>query len=343
MMKALQHLKYGDVGNLDECLKLTTTEQIPSPSSDQVLIKIHCIALNFVDYAMVRGSPFLLRFLNGFPQPNKSILGSAISGVITQIGTNVTQFSVNDQVMIDTSEVQQNGIAEYIVVSASHPGIILKPAQMSYVDAACLPVASVTALHTIRDKAKVQQNERVLIYGASGAVGFSCIQIAKYYGAHVTAIVSTRNTETAAALGADEVIDYKENENCLGEMNEKFDVVVAANGSRSIFEYKAVLKSDHGRYLCCGGSLSQIFASILLGGVMTLWSGKDGQSFGNVYSTGIREDMEFVAELMVNGKIKAVVDKSRFGLDTAVDAFEYILSGKAVGRVVIEVVSEQQK
>src|SRR5437588_3850317 len=252
-MKAVVYTKYGS----PDVLKLQEVEK-PTPKDDEALVKIHAVSINAVDWGRMRGKPAFARFLmGGFRKPKYSILGSDIAGQVEAVGKDVTQFQPGDEVF---GGVGVGGFAEYASVRESR--LLLKPANVSFEAAAAVPIAAVTALQALRDKGHVQPGQKVLINGASGGVGTFAVQLAKTFGAEVTAVCSTRNLDQARAIGADHVIDYTRED--FTKNGQRYDLILAANGDHAIAEYQRAL-SHHGICVALGGSLSQFFQGVLLG------------------------------------------------------------------------------
>lgn len=323
-MKAFVYREYGtpDVLNLEEIKKTT-------PKDDEILIKVRAVSLNKADLYMLKGEPFMLRFESGIQKPKNIILGADVSGQVEEVGKNVKQFKVGDDVFADLASSGWGGLAEY--VSAKENAFVHKPTNMSYQEAAAVPMAAVTALQSLRDKVKVQSGQKVLINGASGGVGTFALQIAKSFGAEVTAVCSTKNVEMARALGADHVIDYsKEN---FTENNQQYDLILATNGYHTLAEYKRVLTSK-GVYVCSGGTLKQIFESILLGGLMTVGTEK---KIMNLSAKPNQDDLNFVKKLIEDGKVKSVIEKI-YPFEQTPDAFRHLENGHVSGKIVITLV-----
>ena len=256
-MRAVVHEKYGspDVLELKEVQK-------PVPDDDQVLIKIRAASLNFSNLVLLKGEPFLARFAFGLRKPKFTIAGSDIAGTVEAVGKNIKQFQPGDEVFGDLSGCGWGGFAQYAAVTEQ--SIALKPSNLSFEEAAAVPMAGATALQALRDKGKVQSGQKVLINGASGGVGTFAAQIAKAFGAEVTAVVSTRNVEIAESLGVDHVIDYtKEN---FTEKEEKYDVIISVNGNYPLSAYHRVL-NQNGNFVLIGGLCISIAPSNDFGSV----------------------------------------------------------------------------
>jgi NADPH:quinone reductase-like Zn-dependent oxidoreductase len=223
------YTEYGspDVLRLKEVAK-------PTPNDDDVLIRIYAASLNAADWHLLRADPFLVRLYSGLRKPKFTILGADIAGQVEAVGENVKQFQPGDEVFGDLSGGEWGGFAEF--VCARENALALKPGNLSFEEAAAVPLAALTALHGLRDEGQIQAGQMVLIHGASGGVGTFSVQLAKYFGAEVTAVCSTKNVARSRELGADHVIDYTKED--FVQQGQRYDLIFAANGSRSIFEYR---------------------------------------------------------------------------------------------------------
>src|SRR5437764_12577350 len=201
LMKAIVCTKYGspDVLKLEEIQK-------PTPGDDEILVEVHAASVNYSNLILVRGKPFLARLGFGLLKPTLKIPGSDIAGRVVAAGRNVKQFRLGDEVFGDLSNCGRGGYAEYVCVPENV--LALKPANISFEEAAAVPEAALVALQALRDKGQIQAGQKVLIYGASGGIGTFAVQIAKYFGAAVTGVCSTRNVDMVRPIGADHVIDY---------------------------------------------------------------------------------------------------------------------------------------
>lgn len=323
-MKAVVYTEYGSV----DVLELKEIEK-PIPADDEVLVKIVAASVNAADWRLMRASPFLARLYTGLLRPTRfQILGADIAGRVEAVGKNVRQFQVGDEVFGDLSANDFGGFAEY--KSARETSLAKKPANISYEEAAAVPLAAITALHGLRDIGQIQSGQKVLIYGASGGVGTFALQLAKHFGAEVTAVCSTGNMALARALGADHVIDYTQVDPLRS--GQQYDLIFAANGNRSIFDYKRVL-TPRGTYVMAGGSTTQLFQALLLGPLISIM-GK--QKMRSVSSTPNQADLLFMKALLESGKIKAVIDR-RYPLSELPEAIRYIEAGHAKGKVIINV------
>lgn len=321
-MKAIVYTEYGT----PDVLRFVEVEK-PSPKDNEVLIKIHAASLNAGDHYVVKGEPFIARLMSGgILKPKHTIPGADVAGRIEAVGKNVTRFRVGDAVFGDLSACGWGALAEYVAVPEQ--AVILKPERLTFEEAAAVPMAAVTALQGLRDKGRIRAGQKVLINGASGGVGTYAVQLAKAFGAEVTAVCSTRNVEMARSIGADEVIDYTQND--FTRNARQYDLIIAANGDHPLSDYKRALSLD-GVYVCTGGSMRQIFQSMLQGPILSM---RGKQKFGNLMAHSNVGDLAFVSELAENGQVKPVIDRC-YPLPEAADAMRYLGEGHARGKVVI--------
>ena len=322
-MKAVVYTKYGS----PDVLQLKEVEK-PTPKDTEVLIRIHAASANAADWHLLRGDPFLLRLGYGLLKPNNTILGADIAGRVEAVGNNVTQFQPGDEVFGDISGCGLGGFAEY--VSVPEHAVISKPASMTFEEAAAVPMAAVTALQGLRDKGQIQPGQKVLIHGASGGVGTFAVQIAKAFRAEVTAVCSTRKVDLVRSIGADHVIDYTQED--FTKNGQRYDLMLAANGNRSMFAYKRAL-APTGRYVVTGGSMAQLFQAMLLG---PLLSTAGRQNMGTVLARPNQKDLACMKELLEAGKVIPVIDRC-YPLSETAEAIRYLEAGHARGKVVITV------
>jgi NADPH:quinone reductase-like Zn-dependent oxidoreductase len=323
-MKAIVYTEYGP----PDVLQLREVEK-PTPKDDEVLVKVHAASVNFGDWSFVRGKPFLVRLMSGgILKPKNEILGADIAGRVEAVGVTVKQFEPGDEVFGDISAWGFGGFAEY--VSAPENALALKPANLTFEEAAAVPMASVVALQGLRDKGQIQSGQKVLINGASGGIGTFAVQIAKSFGAEVTGVCSTRNLDMVRSLGADHVIDYTREDFARNE--GRYDLILAAAGYRSIFDYKRAL-SPKGIYVAAGGSMAQIFQPMFLGPWISMTGSK---KMGNLSARPNQKDLMFVNELLGAGKVVPVLDR-RYPLSEVPEALRYYGQGHSRGKVVITV------
>jgi NADPH:quinone reductase-like Zn-dependent oxidoreductase len=323
-MKAIVYTKYGP----PDVLQLKEVEK-PTPKDNEVLVKVHAASVNAYDWHLLRADPFLVRLMGGgLLKPKNTILGADIAGRVEAVGRNVKQFQPGDDVFGDLAAWGNGGFAEY--VSVPEHALALKPANISFEQAAAVPMAAVTALQGLRDKGKIQPGQKVLIHGASGGVGTFAVQIAKSLGAEVTAVCSTRNLDMARSIGADQVIDYTQED--FTKSRQRYDLILAVNGYHPISAYKRTL-SPKGIYVMAGGSTAQIFQALLLGPWMSMTGGK---KMGALSAKPNQKDLVFMKELLEAGKVVPVIDR-RYTLSEVAEAIRYLEEEHAMGKVVITV------
>lgn len=325
-MKAIVCTTYGS----PDVLELKEVEK-PVPKDNEVLVMVHAASVNAFDWHMLRGEPFVARLAGGLFRPKHTILGEDIAGTVEAVGRNARQFKPGDEVFGDIAACGSGGFAEF--VCAREDALAPKPANMSFAEAAAVPMAAVTALQGLRDRGKIAKGKRVLVNGAAGGVGTFAVQLAKCLGAEVIAVCSTRNLEQARSLGADKVIDYAKEDFTRG--GERYDLILGANGDRSLVDYRRALVPG-GIYVMTGGSNRQIFSALFLGPLLSLGTGK---KLGAMTARTSRKDLVFVKELIEAGKVKAVIDR-RYLLAEVAEAIRYLEEGHARGKVVITVVPD---
>ncbi len=319
-MKAVVYTKYGppDVLKIDEIEK-------PTPKENQVLIKVHAASINAADWRGMR-YPILDRLIGGgLLKPKNTRVGTDVAGRVEAVGENITQFRPGDEVF----GCAKGAFAEYVLAREAY--LALKPANSSFEKAAAVPVAALTALQGIRYAGGIRPGQKVLIQGASGGVGTFAVQLAKSFGAEVTAVCSTRNLDMARSIGADHVIDYTQED--FTRNRQCYDLIFAANGYHSLSAYKRAL-NPQGVYVCAGGALPQIFQAMLLGS----WMSRNGdKKMGNMgIAKVIQADLVTLGELLEAGKIAPFIDRS-YPLSEFSEAMRYVVEKHAQGKVVITV------
>jgi NADPH:quinone reductase-like Zn-dependent oxidoreductase len=322
-MKAIICPKYGspDVLQLRELAK-------PAPQEDEVLIRIHAASLNSRDLRMLRANPFFMRLVpGGLFRPKNRILGADVAGRVEAVGADVRQFQPGDDVFGYLPIATGRGtFAEY--VCAKENALSLKPANLTFEQAAAVPLAAMTALQGLRDKGNLQPGQKVLIYGASGGVGTFAVQIAKAFGAEVTALCSTRNLDMLRSLGADHLIDYTRED--FTRSGQHYDLVLAVNGYRPLSDYLHALKPE-GTCVVAGGSMLQL---IQAGGNQKRNANTGGQKIAIASLVQSQKDLGFIKELLESGKIMPVIDGC-YPLRNTPEAFWYFEKEHAQGKVVI--------
>jgi NADPH:quinone reductase-like Zn-dependent oxidoreductase len=316
-MKAIVRETYGspDVLHLEDV-------PVPALGDGGVLVRVHAASANAGDWHLLRGTPLPVRLVAGLRAPTFKIIGTDIAGVADAVGRNVTQFRPGDEGFGELSRCGFGAYAEF--AAAPEKALALKPANLSFEEAATLPTAGCTALQGLR-KGQIQRGQHVLINGASGGVGTFAVQVAKAFGTEVTVVCSTRNVDMVRSIGADHVIDYTKDD--FATYDPRYDVILAANGDRSIWDYKRALTA-HGSYAMTGGSDRQLMDALLLGSLLSMGR----QEFGNVLVKPTRADLLVLKELCETGKVRPVIDR-RFPLSEVPAAVRYVEDGHAVGRL----------
>jgi len=317
-----------------EVLKFEKIEK-PVAADDQLLVKVHAASVNPLDWHYVHGMPYLLRFDAGMGAPNNPRLGVDFAGTVEAVGKNVKRFKPGDEVFGG----RNGAFAEYVTVRESR-AVVLKPANVTFEQAASVPIAAITALQALRDKGHIQAGQKVLINGASGGVGTFAVQIAKSFGAEVTGVCSTKNLEMVRSIGADHVIDYTKEDVTRGEQH--FDLIVDTVGTHGLLEFRRVL-TPNGIYVGVGGAggaeegkwlgaLTMPIASLFLKPFVN-------QQMRFMLAELTPEDLVVMSDLMQSGKVKPVIDRT-YKLSEVPQALEYLEKGHARGKVVIEVVED---
>ncbi len=325
-MKAIIYAQYGS----PEVLHLADVQK-PTPKDNEVLIRVHAATVTAGDVNM-RGFTFvppgfglLPRLMFGLRQPRKAILGTELAGEVEAVGRSVTSFKKGDQVFGIGSNVL-GAYAEY-VCRPEKGALAFKPAQLNYEEAAALPFGAGTALYFLRDLAKIQRGQKVLVNGASGGVGVYAVQLAKYYGAEVTGVCSTANVELVKSLGADRVIDYTQQD--FTRNGETYDIIVDTVAGRTSFARCRNSLAPQGLYLAVAGGLKEM--------VQTLWTSIVG---GKKVLAGMpherKAELNFIKELVETEKIKPVIDR-RYRLEQTAEAHRYVDTGRKKGSVVITI------
>jgi len=256
-MKAILYTRYGS----PDVLQLKDVEK-PMPKHNQVLVKVHAASANPADWHLMRAEPFLARFANGLLKPKNTRLGADVAGRVEAVGSNVTRFQVGDDVFGELPLNELGSFAEY--VCAPEELLALKPARLTFEQAAAVPLAAFTALQGLRNKGHIQPGQSVLINGASGGVGTFAVQIAKSFGTEVTGVCSTRNLDMVRSIGADHVIDYTQAD--FTKTNQQYDLIFDAVGNRSVSDYKRALRPNGICAVAGFTSLSRLFQIMFLGG-----------------------------------------------------------------------------
>ena len=322
-MQAIVYTTYGS----PDVLKLNDVEK-PTPKDNEVLVKVHAASANPADWHLMRAEPFLARLENGLLKPKNTKLGADVAGRVEAVGRNVTQFQIGDDVFGALSINRLGGFAEY--VCAPEELLALKPAKMTFEQAAAVPVAAFTALQGLRDKGQIKLGQKVLVNGASGGVGTAAVQIAKAFGTEVTGVCSTRNVDMVRSLGADHVIDYTQED--FTQNGQRYDLIFDAVGNRSVSDFKRAL-SPNGMCAVAGfTTLPHLFQVLVLGA----WVSRTGRKKIGLMETAKpnKKDLLFIKELLEAGKVVPVIDRC-YPLRETAEALRYLEEGHARGKVVI--------
>jgi NADPH:quinone reductase-like Zn-dependent oxidoreductase len=324
-MKAIVHCEFGS----PDVLKLEDVEK-PVPNDNQLLVRVRAASINPLDLT-IRG-PWLIRPILGMRKPKDTRLGVDYAGVVEAVGKNVTQFKSGDEVFGG----KNGALAEHVCVLADR-SVVLKPANMTFEQAASVPVAAITALQGLRDKGKIQAGQKVLINGASGGVGTFAVQIAKSFGTEVTGVCSARNVDLVRSIGADHVIDYTKEDFTKSE--QRYDLIFDLVGNHSFSERRRILNQNG---ICVmagvGGAGWHDGIAIRLAGELNAYvrSRFVSQKFVAYIAQFNKQDMTFLADLMQSGKMTPVIDRT-YKLNETADALRYLEQGHARGKVVITV------
>ena len=317
-MKAILYTKYGT----PDGLQLREVDK-PSPKDNEVLVRVIASSVNALEWRMFSLPKFFVRIIGGgLREPKNKSIGGDLAGRVEAVGAAVKQFRPGDAVF----GISRGAFAEY--VCASEDKLVLKPADISFEAAATVPIAGLTALQLVRDQGQVQAGQKVLISGAGGGVGTFAVQIAKAFGADVTAACSKRNMDIARSSGADHVIDYAQ-EDCT-KTAQLFDVILAINGYHPIRDYMRALKPG-GIYAVAGGELKQFLEAILLGRFV---SSRGKTKVLGMITKPNQKDLTVLKEILEAGKIAPVIDRS-YPLAEVADAVRYLMEGHPRGKVVI--------
>jgi NADPH:quinone reductase-like Zn-dependent oxidoreductase len=313
-MKAIVAPKYGppDVLQLKELAK-------PTPKDNEVLVKVHAASLNATDFEYL-GGMFIARLVyKGLLKPKNKILGTDIAGQVEAVGKDVKDFQQGDEIWGDLSFCGFGAFAEYVCVTENV--LRLKPASMTFEEAAAIPTAAILALHNLCDKRPIQPGQKVLVNGAGGGVGTFAVQLAKYFGAEVTGVDSIEKLEMLRSIGADHVVDYTQED--FTKRGQRYDLIFDVVVHRSFFDYKRAL-SPNGICVFVGGYMTRVFLNMLLG----------PKKMGVVIWKPNIKDFVFFKELFEAGKVVPVIDR-RYPLSEVAEAFRYLKEGHAKGKVVI--------
>ncbi len=322
-MKAIVFEKYGS----PEVLQLKEVPK-PSPKENEVLIKVHAASVNPADWHVMRGSPLLARMAFGLIKPKYPILGIDVSGIVESVGGKVKEFKPGDEVFGDLFSSGMGSFAEYVCTKEDN--LVLKPTNLSFEEAATVPLAGITALQSI--KGKIKEGQKVLINGSSGGVGTFTVQIAKYFSTEITGVCSTKNLNLVYSIGADQVVDYKVKD--FTENGETYDLIIDNVGNRTVKDLKQALK-ENGRCVIVGfTSVRLLMQHMIKAPLVSMFSKK---KVGLMETAKMNKtDLIFLKNLIEKGKLKPVIDK-KYPLEETAQAIEYLEQGHAKGKVVITI------
>jgi NADPH:quinone reductase-like Zn-dependent oxidoreductase len=316
-MKAFIYEKYGP----PETLRMAEVDK-PAPDADRVLVKVRAASINAADWHVLRGKPLFSRATLGLLRPKHKILGVDIAGQVEAVGSGVTRFKAGDEVFANLLDHGYGGFAEYASVPVDV--LSLKPANRSFEEAAAVPMAAVTALQGLGHHGEIQPTHKVLINGASGGVGSFAVQLAKAYGAEVTAVTSTQNLDLVRSLGADHVLDYTTTDFVGG--GRRYDLILDTVGNRSVRDLRRAL-AEGGKASVTGfTSVAKLLAVSLRG----------GRDVAMVQAHVTAKDLELLSELIEAGKVRPQIDR-RYRFADLPAAIAYLEQGHARGKVVAEV------
>ena len=323
-MKAIIYRCYGppEVLALEEVAK-------PAPAPNEVLVKVEAAAINPLDWHYMRGQPYFMRLFSGIGKPKVTRFGVDFAGTVEAVGEGVTRFKPGDAVFGGRT----GALAEYLLVREDR-ALALKPENITFAEAAAVPIAAVTALQAVRDKGAVRPGQKVLVNGASGGVGTFAVQIAKAYGAEVTGVSSTRNIELVRSIGADHVIDYKQADFTQG--TERYDVIIDNVGNHPLLALRRVLEPEGVVVMIGGSSHDQWIGPLLRPIGAAVLSPFVSQRFAGLLAELNPEDLRVLGEWLATGKVKSVVDRD-YPLREVPAAIAYLEEGRARGKVVIDV------
>jgi len=320
-MKAVVYRCYGSADVLD----LEDIEK-PAPADDEVLVKVHAAAVNPLDWHYMRGSPYFMRLGTGLGAPKDTSMGVDFAGTVEAVGGNVTRFKPGDEVFGGRS----GAFAEYVAVREDR-ALAIKPPNMTFEQAASVPIAAITALQAIRDKGNLQPGQKVLINGASGGVGTFAVQIAKSFGAEVTGVCSTRNVEMVRSIGADHIFDYTKED--YTESGEQYDLIIDMVGNHSLSANRRVLTPE-GSFVIVGGAKGNWLGPLMSPLKALMFSPFVGQEFVMILAEMRQDDLAILGDLMLAGEVTPVIDR-RYQLSEVAEAIRYSEDGHASGKIIV--------
>jgi NADPH:quinone reductase-like Zn-dependent oxidoreductase len=323
-MKAIVYRCYGS----PEVLKLEEIAK-PSVADDRMIVRVHAASVNPLDWHYMRGEPYFMRAMAGMGKPDSIYMGVDFAGTVESVGKNVTRFKPGDEVFGG----RDGAFGEYVSV-AEKGSLAMKPTNMTFEQAAAVPIAAITALQALRDKGNLQAGQSVLINGASGGVGTFAVQIAKVYGANVTGVCSTRNLDLVRSIGADQVIDYTRED--FTKLSQQYDLIIDTVGTHSLSDYRRVLKPN-GALVILGSQDKGRWLGPMWGLVdAKLYSPFVSQKFVFLLAELNPKDLDTLRDWMQAGKVTPVIDR-RYALSEVPEAIRYLEQGHARGKVIVTV------
>ena len=324
-MKAIAYDEYGSA----DALELKEVRK-PEVQSHEVLVRVRAASANPYDWHFMRGVPYIARLMaTGLWKPKHSVLGSDVAGEVETVGSEVTRFRPGDAVF---GFVGAGGFAEYVAAPEKLLG--LKPANLDFQQAATVPLAAVTALQGLRDAGEIRSGQKVLIVGASGGVGTFAVQIAKWYGADVTGVCSTKNLEMVRSIGADQVIDYTRED--FTRTGQRYDLIFQLAGTTSPSSFRRLLTTKGRLVLSSGDSPGRVIGPVGRIIKAVLLSPFIGQTMRPLVTKPSSDDLQFLRELIEAGRVTPVIDRA-YPLSESAEAIRYLETGRARGKVVISV------
>ena len=324
-MKAIVYHEYGT----PDVLELREIEK-PVVADDELLVRVHAASVNPVDWHTMTGKPFLVRTQGGLRKPKSDRLGVDFAGTVEAVGKDVTTFREGDEVF----GARNGAFAEYVCVREERV-VVSKPSNLTFEEAAAVPVAAITALQGLRDKGQIQSGQKVLINGASGGVGTFAVQLAKSFGAEVTGVCSTGNVELVRSLGADRVIDYTEED--FTRSGLRFDLVLDNAGGRSWSELKRILEPEATLVIVGGPKTNRLWGPLGKAVMTRVASVRTRQTVAAPFLAKLnKEDMLVLQELLETGAVASVIDRE-YGLSDLPEAMRYLGEGHARGKIVITI------
>ncbi len=322
LMQAIVYRCYGSA----DVLALEDVEK-PKPASDEILVKVHAASVNPYDWHFMRGSPYVMRLMSGLGAPDDTRLGVDFAGTVEAVGADVKRFKPGDAVFGGSS----GAFADYLTIGEDR-AVVAKPANITFAEAAAVPIAAITALQALRDEGRLEPGQKVLINGASGGVGTFAVQIARSFGAEVTGVCSTRNLALVRSLGADHVIDYTQED--YTSSGQRYDLVIDMVGNHSLLENRRALNPE-GTLVMVGGAKGNWLEPLMGPIAAMLLSPFVGQKFVMMLAQMDNVDLATLGSLMETGKVTPVIDRT-YRLSEVAEAIRYSEKGHARGKIIID-------